>query len=121
MGVNHYQHSIGADPLKPSRPHQQPRYDTPLDIESTLRHFVEVRSVDHVRMEDKRVRYFSEHSSDWPGIAGMPTDLRPYSGWYEKHHIELVPVFHEPWPKIEYRIVSKCRSDELRMAPYSHR
>jgi hypothetical protein len=42
---------------------------------------------------------------DWTGIAGMTTDLGPYSGWYEKHHIELAPVFHEPRSKIEYRTV----------------
>ena len=94
MGVNHYQNSIGADPLKSRRPHQQPRYNTSLDIESTLRHFVQVRSVDHVRMKDECVRYFSEHLGDWPGIASMPTDLGPYSGWYEKYYIELAPVFH---------------------------
>ncbi len=47
-------------------------------------------------MEDERVRYFSEHSGDWTGIAGMSTDLRTYSGWYEKHHIELAPVFYKP-------------------------
>ena len=68
-------------------------------------------------MKDKCVRYFREQSGDWPGIAGMPTDLRPYSGRYEKHYIELSPVLYEPWPKIKYRTFFQVSFGETANGP----
>ncbi len=76
MCIDYNQDTIGSYCLKSSGSHEDTSDNTSLHVHRVLRHLVEVRCVDNVRVENKCVRHLSEKARYRSRIASVSTDLR---------------------------------------------
>ena len=101
MRIDYHENSIRTDSLKPDGPHHESRHDASLDVERVVGYFVQVRCIDHIRMQNERVGYFREHSGDRSGVPSVAADLRADARRHQQHNIEILRVLSSPIPEMK--------------------
>ena len=98
----HQEHAVLADLAQADRAHQQPADEAAFDVQAVLGLLVDVRGVDHVRVQHEVIAHGGQQPGGRRGVAGVTADGAVDAGRDQHHGVERVGAGEPALPVVEH-------------------
>ena len=111
--LGHQQHAVLANLAQADRAHQQPADEAAFRVQAILGLLVDVRGVDHVRVQHELVAHRGQQPGRRRGVARVTADGAVDARRDQHHRVERVGPSQPALPVVEHVDVGVVRADDL--------